>query len=250
MPFHTYTIKTIRHNHHYIKHESLRRDVLIIGYQRRTRTIRRDIFPFFDLPRELRDMVFAILLTVTVTEVARNGLSIDRNNLPQTQFLTISHQFTAEYLTSGTLEISDTRLNYPRATAIEVPNVALLSHILNLNICSGPRISSQINYNQPWVQDVLRQMKHINGIRIQINLIDTTSPSACCEQLIKSEYWLKLFALTSLEIFHCSEDKLYEFDDKSRVPVLWWSRERKKMVTSKLSIHAAETSKYEAEESK
>lgn len=173
-----------------------------------------DIFPFFALPRELRDMIYDEMKEKRTTEFdtktdlrASTYALVPRNTAISRQFHDEAMERVEEL---PELRLTDTH-GFLFDDPIQIPQ-SLNATIVTLQL-GVKEIPFDLTGHEQWVRLWLARMSKLEVLRIQINV-----SSLCAAMLIhmieRSSFWLFLKGLHELKIF-CAYGDLFDFAEES-----------------------------------
>lgn len=128
-----------------------------------------DIFPIFELARELRDLIYHHSLTPVKTYSLPSGFKLTATHLPQPKLLLLSHQLTEEYLSVAskltTLTIDDHCLGGSGYQLPSLPKEVLGVERVKFNVaCTAWRdAAGEIEFHDGWIRGLLGQMREKSG---------------------------------------------------------------------------------------
>lgn len=198
----------------------------------------RHIFPFFDLPAELRNEVYDFSLGNVETHI-RKHVKAQTTNVASINLLLVSRQFNQEYADRAesakefaTLKLSETPCNCPSNIALP-PSAKTIKHVtfeLAFDETNVVEMYEKSFKHLRRITFVLKQMRTVKTLDFRHHFIDWRE-----EEFFGVEYaffWLrgdkllKLSCLTKLECYFLDEQKhpdtsIWDFDDKAKLSIKW-----------------------------
>lgn len=172
----------------------------------RTGTPQPQIFPFFSLPRELRDQIYAHALIFKHKLPSQHHVRLRARRVPLLALLLVSRQFRAEYYETAErlscLIVVDRNtyhgepLRVPRgltyirrlevflATCCEDPTHRDLTAPHPLSGRRGCGVVPEMRMHRTWLADLVRQLRGLEGVKVEI-LLDPQQ--ALCERFLLAE---------------------------------------------------------------
>ncbi|TKA22895.1 hypothetical protein B0A50_07834 [Salinomyces thailandicus] len=177
------------------------------------------VFPFFGLPRELRDSIYDDCLIFKRKFGPQYGIRLRGRRVVQPHLLLLNSQFRDEYLEQAqkkTCLVIVDRDHY-HGEPLKLPSVMKYAHKLELHLAlacdaadhvmsgsSKCKVKQELRMHRKWIGDICLQMKELDSIKVSVMLDFHEYISDCETHLLAEQYRLtNLEALTSLEIFHC-----------------------------------------------
>ena len=199
------------------------------------------VFDFFNLPRELRDQIYADCLQFKVKFESQHGVRLRGRRVAQGSLLQINHQFRHEYLERAEKEtcLVIVDRDHFHGEALELPTPVKYTRKLELHLalaCDSPdhvidrcKVVQEVRMHRKWIGDLADRMKHLNSISIKVLLDNHPFVRDCGKRLLSEQHrFTNLEALTSVEVYHCD---FYQGDNgtgawnfqRSRKLVMQWS---------------------------
>lgn len=128
-----------------------------------------NIFPIFELARELRDLIYYHLLTQIKTYSLSSGFKLTATHLPQPHLLLLSRDFRQEYLSVAsiltTLTINDHCLGGSGYQLPSLPKEVLGIEKVRFNVaCTAWKdAAGEIEFHDGWIRGLLGQMRVKGG---------------------------------------------------------------------------------------
>ena len=174
----------------------------------------RHIFPFFDLPAELRDHVYDELLVTRRRAAEEDHLALKVENLVDPNASRISRQFRSEYLArAGKRPVIAQFTDHAHFYGFE--EITLPRGVLRTNIAEVRVLELGVEeYTHPmWIEVLLDQFSGLREVHLKI----ATSLSSEELEVELQEYdvkatWLALNKLCSWKIYRRSEPDYKNFD--------------------------------------
>lgn len=186
----------------------------------------RHIFPFFELPRELRDLVYDELLLPMTCSKTGDGLIGKAQNVVFADLMTPNGQFASEYQDRArkktVLVLSDQGCLDPIKMGMDLslPTAARAIRHLKFNITDH---GTELHEHFAWMSAFVRQ-PHIESVNIKV-VRSTHHANSLRHLLADCTPLTKLQNLRSLEIFW--KDKKFGYIDweAQQLMILRWSVE-------------------------
>lgn len=183
-------------------------------------TSTRHIFPFFDLPRELRDMVYdesPVDKAITLD----SGLQVVGHNMALAEQLTISRQFKKEYEERAgklaTLHLNDTGdliVRPANAIGFPVPITAFRSVQLDFiaeNDYLNDEASITLYVNRNWVERLALCLSDTQPLSLRINVSRSEPVQDIRAQLVEGD-WAGIPHLKDIRVYLV--DAIWDFGQK------------------------------------
>lgn len=183
-----------------------------------------DIFPFFALPRELRDMIYDEMKEKRTTEFdTKTGLRASTYALVPRN-TAISRQFYDEAM-DRVEELPELRWTDTHGFLFDDPiQIPECLHATTVTLQLGvKKLPFDLTGHEQWLRLWLARMSKLEVLRIRINVC-----SLCAAMLIhmieRSNFWLYLKGLLELKVF-CAYGDLFDFAEESDSKlVAMWAR--------------------------
>ncbi|KAF2161885.1 hypothetical protein M409DRAFT_27613 [Zasmidium cellare ATCC 36951] len=187
---------------------------------------KRHIFPFFDLPRELRDMAYDKMLISSVSKKLPCQLQITVVNMAEVKLMTINRQFAHEYKERAEKEQATTLTDGPdvdlddlSTDVMPLPTLLRATKILKIDIAGG---SWSLSRHKSRISTIAAANSHLTSLSVKI-VLTYRGFMGNVRELLRDLATVQ--KLVSLEVF--AEDMRYEvFDfEYQNLLVLRWSAE-------------------------
>lgn len=191
----------------------------------------KNVFPFFRLARELRDLIYDELLEHTRTKLD-TGTRLDCWSIDKApRYTAICKQFHEEAMerrqNQVELEIND-RSTYT-FQAPSLSPVLLKTTTLTVRLVCG---RGELRAHQRWLSDLLTKMPNLKSTRVIIRSVMESS-SEVLSELPTSEFWINIPGLSELQVsgrYAAMHDRLlWDFGEPPEGLVLKWNAELKKL---------------------
>ncbi|KAI5360694.1 hypothetical protein Slin15195_G086100 [Septoria linicola] len=197
----------------------------------------KDVFPFFELARELRDLIYDEMLERKRTKIDA-GVNLDAFTVKfQPRHTQICRQFHQEAMERAQgvreLELAD-----GPGYGFEEPDLTLQdSHIRALHICLTANEVELVRHSL-WVDSLLGSPSNVTETRIKINAISESGPGIL-KILSTSTFWSSIDSLRELAVYEehssadeelydddeCDDDPDFDFSGRYHTPVGRWNAE-------------------------
>ncbi|KAF2161884.1 hypothetical protein M409DRAFT_58665 [Zasmidium cellare ATCC 36951] len=198
----------------------------------------RDVFPFFELPLEMRDMIYADSLQDVRGNLKCGGLKYKFSNMPRANLLLVSKQFGQEYKararkTKKTLLLEDTH-DTGNSHALKLPGPTAAYTTITLNISIHPHGPDQdLYYYMGWLlalTSLLPSCTSCTAFRLNIKMshLDLANLQEMVGKLISKASRLCPVSFDA-QVSGASRGHYADFRsglEKDSVPMMKWSREK------------------------
>lgn len=183
---------------------------------------RRHIFPFFDLPLEMREMIYDESLEDEAVKLLC-GFELDLANVPATNMLLVSKDFRREYLLRADkrsqMTIADVTSWMPGVT--QFPSPATRVHSIRLQLVFVCHEDDQDHLE--WLSELIPRCEKLRVLDARIHYDPHILSFAKARDLISKD-WIVLQSLTTLKVYEREIDGVSDWDFKSEEGLcLEWS---------------------------
>lgn len=198
----------------------------------------RNIFRFFDLPRELRNFIYRESL-VTKAVPLGEGFQGSASNLCQTHLLVVNKQFKHEYTSEGArastiLTASDH--GYDSSKPIDIPKAAREITAVQLNFAITEDVLEECLLHLETTKSVLARMSECR-LRLRFDMMYAVpSEAATMLEELNQAWWLNFKGLADLVVYRASGTNMATTGPFSifrflegRQLLMRWSAESKKV---------------------
>ncbi|EME38330.1 hypothetical protein DOTSEDRAFT_29390 [Dothistroma septosporum NZE10] len=173
----------------------------------------RNIFPFFDLPRELRDNIYDHLLITRRRTAEEHYLALKIDNLTDPTASRVSKQFRSEYLARACKHPIITQFIehvdfYGDICEDTFPAPISRSQIAEFLLLEG---STEGIMHPDWIEELLTRLPKVTEVRVKIATLCSTVQEFE-EGYDEEDGWLDIENLACFELYHSSERDYREFD--------------------------------------
>lgn len=188
----------------------------------------RDIFPFFKLPRELRDSVYDECCCTRRIRASFWEPELNASGVASPHLFAVSRQFAEEYTLrvekyAPTLDISEVDIVTPEP--FKLPRVYCRKvAVLKLNIWT-PGLD-YLTMSGTWVESVLSQMKGLQSVYIRLACDSNDSLVSAYAEELNSSFWTRIPKLAGLRAHMYVESDNPDWGLVDEMPLIMeWSRE-------------------------
>ncbi|GIZ43431.1 hypothetical protein CKM354_000665900 [Cercospora kikuchii] len=184
----------------------------------------RDVFAFFDLPRELRDMIYEAAVEDRSQPGSKTQPTLRAKRVPLPQLLQVSRRFSDEYREhiggSSSLHLSD-HVDFQLAnvgSSIGIPTAARKIRTLHIRLASfdGEELSEELELHEKWAALALQTLPDLQELTFRLDVC-TTEDATGATDLLSKPVWSTLPHLSRLEIWlrEATMDELNGVDSES-----------------------------------
>ncbi|KAM3420309.1 hypothetical protein BST61_g3593 [Cercospora zeina] len=154
----------------------------------------RDIFPFFDLPRELRDTIYELAVEDrNCGEGTSDQPKMTAVNVPLPHLLQISRQFSTEYReraeVNSTLYLYDhiaLQPNTPKlSTCVPIPARNIRTLHIRLASFAGEELSEEFELHEQWVKLAVHTVLGLQVLDLRIDVTTTEDAQRSPQQRLQ-----------------------------------------------------------------
>lgn len=189
----------------------------------------RHIFPFFDLPRELRDLTYDEMLLPTAGTKFVCGLKLEGHNVPSAGLPTVSRQFASKYEDRGRkkarLVVDDTEHLMAYAACGFSPTVTKSARFVHVNISTWDVVISD---HHAWLSS-LTELPQLESLSIKLVWDNPVEEELDLDDFmdIELQELCDFKHLTSFEVFATKNEVLHFDFSKHDDMILKWSTENR-----------------------
>ncbi|KAM3421590.1 hypothetical protein BST61_g1977 [Cercospora zeina] len=185
----------------------------------------KHIFPFFDLPRELRDMIYDETRELRITKVKTESGLLASWSFLVPRNTTVCRQFHSEATQRiekvPELTLTDTSAFLFDEPAPLSPQLWPPTLMLHLAVKDFPH---DLADHERWIKPWLERMSDLQVLRIRMQ-VDCPHEAMLVETIVRSQFWLHLKNLQELHVLRVDRE-LFDFADASSSrPLATWTSE-------------------------
>ncbi|TKA76310.1 hypothetical protein B0A55_04198 [Friedmanniomyces simplex] len=197
-------------------------------------------FNFFDLPRELRDLIYDFSLTFKRKIRSQHGARLRGRNVAESSLLLVNKQFRREYFERAEHHTCLVIVDRPEfhGDLLKLPPAISYARSLELYLaiaCDSPdhftdqcRVIKEARMHRKWIADLCQKMRQLQSLSIKLIIDPHQHIQACESKLLELQHKLTNFEeLKALGVYHCDyagKETGWSFASK-RTVVMEWSAE-------------------------
>jgi hypothetical protein len=200
-------------------------------------------FPFFDLPRELRDEVYDSGLIFKQKIPTQTAARLRGRRVANPTLLQVSKQFRQEYLERAERQTCLVVVDRPEYHGESIKLPTSLSYIRKLEVhiaiaCDAPdhlidkcRVVKEMRMHHTWIASLCSQIRNLDSVSIKVVIDPHQYIDTCERHLLELQHKLtSVEELKLLEVWHCDyagrvESAGWNFSKPRKLAMKWEERD-------------------------